>query len=473
MLLDATPQLIETLLRLPDLNAAQLRELIHKLPDPCASAQEMVRRGWITQEQFASLFPEPQHQAHRETVLIGFGDDESPPDADSHDWDLIVSDDEAKAELPAGAESARPDRTDKEMPSEPETVEAIPILSEATSIPQCDSDRPVPRVARGKKTRHRRESETYKPPREWSGWVSKGLVMGTLFLGTMFTGTQFFRASSTVLARQDSTQAKAGDSTRAADVPPAPEIVPINNTKKQDDLPNSTEQKAAPAVPVVVPKQVPVQPIEAKPKPKPSLYARIRQVVRENRIVETERLGLGDIAYQNVPEDGSIMVGMEVTYVPFFNHNIIKSVRPIYQKPDGTRYDGPICGSPTKDVERVVAREGYAIGAAAIKPGMGIDGMQLTFMEIGPDGLNPNKSYLSKWLGGYGGTSARMYVNDGRPIIGIAGMRSSDTRGPAFCMCLVTIPAGAMTAPQVIANTSPPGGGRGPEGRSGGRSAGY
>jgi hypothetical protein len=281
----------------------------------------------------------------------------------------------------------------------------------------------------------------------------------------MFTGTQFFRASSTVLARQDSTQAKTGDPARADDVQPAPQIVPVNNAKRQDDLPSSTGQNTAPPppapAPAVVPAQVPVRPIEAKPKAKVSLYALVRQIVRENKTEETERLGLGEIAYQDVPDDGSILVGMEVTYAPFFNHNIIKSVRPIFQKPDGTRYDGPVRGSPTKDVERVEAKEGYAIGGAAIKGGLGIDGMQLTFMAIGADRLNPNKSYLSKWLGGYGGSNARMYVNDGRPIIGIAGMRSSDPRGPSFCMCLVTIPAGALPAPQVVASTSPPRGGPG------------
>ena len=167
----------------------------------------------------------------------------------------------------------------------------------------------------------------------------------------------------------------------------------------------------------------------AKPKSTASLYARVRQVVRENKTEETQRLGMGDVAYQDVPDDGSIMVGMEVTYAPFFNHNIIKSVRPIYQRPDGTRYDGPVCGTPTGVGERVVAKEGYAIGGAAIRSGMGIDGMQLTFMEIGADGLNPNKTYLSKWLDGYGGSDAKMFVNDGRPIVGIAGMRSSSTTG--------------------------------------------
>ena len=213
-------------------------------------------------------------------------------------------------------------------------------------------------------------------------------------------------------------------------------LVPISNAKQRDDLPNSTGQNGQPAAPVAV----------AKPKSTASLYARVRQVVLENKTEETQRLGIGDFAYQDVPDDGSIMVGMEVTYAPFFNHQIIKSVRPIYQRPDGTRYDGPVCGNPTRVGERVVAKEGYAIGGAAIKSGMGIDGMQLTFMEIGADGLNPNKTYLSKWLDSDGGSGAKTFVNDGRPIVGIAGMRSRNPNGPAFCLCLVTTKAGAIAA---------------------------
>src|SRR5262249_2269216 len=190
--------------------------------------------------------------------------------------------------------------------------------------------------------------------------------------------------------------------------------------------------------------RAPVRPKDAKPKSTASLYERVRQVVLENKTEETERLGIGDFAYQDVPEDGSIMVGMEVSYAPFFTHHVIKSVQPIYQNRDGQRYDGSVCGIPTGVGERIVAKPGYAIGGAAIRSGMGIDGMQLTFMEIGAEGLNPRKSYLSKWLGGYGGSDAKTFLNDGRPVVGIAGMRSKLNFGPAFCLCLVTTKAGAL-----------------------------
>jgi hypothetical protein len=94
---DPLPQLVETLLALPRLEAAQLRELIQHLPDPQASAEEMVRRGWITPNQFSSLFPDPQQRpTPHQTMLLGLGDD-SPTDADREDWVVPLSDEENKA----------------------------------------------------------------------------------------------------------------------------------------------------------------------------------------------------------------------------------------------------------------------------------------------------------------------------------------------------------------------------------------
>jgi hypothetical protein len=455
---DALPQLLETLLRLPPLEAAQLRELLQRLPGPRA-AEEMVRRGWITQDQFSSLFPGPQQRpTPKETMLVGPGE-EGPPDADGEDWSLPLGDEEDQADVAPAVEWARPVRTDEGVRLEPQTVEPVPVLSGAASAPQFGRDVSVPLVAGGNEAR-RRESDTDKLPRQWSGWASKGVLIWPLFI-SLFAGAQYFRVISALspATRQGPREAKAGDRARAVAVPPAPPIVPRNIAKRRDDLRDSTGQNAPPPAPVAVPPAAPVAagapvraeaPARAKARPQStaSLYDRVRQVVRANKTEETQRLGIGDIAYQAVPDDGSIMVGMEVTYAPFYTQNIIKSVRPIYQGPDGRRYDGPVCGNPTKVGERVVAREGYAIGAAAIATGRaggsGIGGIQLTFMAIGADGLSPNKSYLSKWLGGYGGADARTFVNDGRPIVGIAGMRSSNPNGPNFCMCLVTTGKGAL-----------------------------
>src|SRR5262245_46494 len=116
MLPVALPQLIETLLRLPHLDADQLRELIQQLPDHQAAAHEMVRRGWITQDQLSSRFPNPQSgPTPRETMLLGFGDDQNPPDAVCEDWILSLGDEEDQADVPAEVDLAQPDRALEEM----------------------------------------------------------------------------------------------------------------------------------------------------------------------------------------------------------------------------------------------------------------------------------------------------------------------------------------------------------------------
>ncbi len=176
MLPDALPQLIETLLRLPHLEAAQLRELIQNLPDPQALGQEMVRRGWITQDQFSSLFPGPQQRpTPRATMLPGFGDDEISRGADGDDFYLTVSDEDDRADL------------------QPE-AEAVPMLSGPAGSPQVEWEMPVPPEAGGQEV-PRPEGDS--PRRQWVGWASVGLLMLTLVLGSLFAELPFFGARST------------------------------------------------------------------------------------------------------------------------------------------------------------------------------------------------------------------------------------------------------------------------------------
>jgi hypothetical protein len=223
MLPDALPQLLDTLLRLPHLEAAQVKELIEQLSDPQASAQEMVRRGWITQDQFSSLFPGPQQ---RETMLLGIGDNESPPDADCDDWSLPLSDEQDQADVAPEVERPQPERTDKEMLPERETVKALPVLVGAASTPQFDQDILAPAEAR------QRQKSTDKLLAQWLDWASTGLLASTLILGSFFAGVRWANFRFPYVA-QESREANVGDPARAIDLPPAAPIVPINNAKQR------------------------------------------------------------------------------------------------------------------------------------------------------------------------------------------------------------------------------------------------
>src|SRR5262249_43819657 len=177
MLPDALPQLINSVLRLHLLNAAQLRELIHQLPDSEAYAQEMLRRGWITQDQYSSLFPgRQQPPMPRETMLLGSGDNETPPDGGGEDW-LLPVDEEDLANVPPEDAWALPDDTAEEMRPEPVTVEAV--------------------VADGNEARQR-GGDTGRRPRRWIGRASIGLLIVTLLLGGFVAAMPLFETNSPV-----------------------------------------------------------------------------------------------------------------------------------------------------------------------------------------------------------------------------------------------------------------------------------
>ncbi|OAI50114.1 hypothetical protein AYO44_18010 [Planctomycetaceae bacterium SCGC AG-212-F19] len=313
MLPDALPQLIELLLRPSRLETAQLWELMQHLPDPQAAAAELLRRGWITQDQFSSMFPDPQQPTPKETMLVGFGDDEISPDADCDNWDLPVSDEEDKADVPPQVEWAQPEGTDEEMPPEPETVESVPVLSGAASAPPFEWDMLVPPAAGGNEAR-RRESDRDKLLRRWMGWASKGLLIWALFLGSFFTGLQFFQSNSArpPVARQASREAKkktqvptgkrevtrpqitaakadkvannqaaAGDPAGAVDLPPVLQIVPMNIAHQFDDVMNRIGQNAQPAAPVAGPVAAPQ--VVRQQLPTPVDTVAFEQMVRQNQ----------------------------------------------------------------------------------------------------------------------------------------------------------------------------------------------
>ena len=275
MLPDALPQLIDTLLRLPLLEAAQLREVIQHLPDPQASAQEMLRRGWITRDQFSTLFPGPQQRpTPQETLLVGFGDDDVPPDADCDNWDLTVSDEGDKVDVSPEVEGTLPDRTEEEMLPEPKTVKEVPVLSGAASNSQFEWDLLAPQAAGDAQ---RRESDTEKRLRLWMNWSSKGLLVWILIVGSYFAGRRLINAASQVphVARQEFRKAK-----KKTPVPTnkrrvtSPRIavakadkVP-NNKAAAGNLPVPIDLPPQPAVPVREPAAAPVdEPVAVIPPP--------------------------------------------------------------------------------------------------------------------------------------------------------------------------------------------------------------
>ena len=76
---------------------------------------------------------------------------------------------------------------------------------------------------------------------------------------------------------------------------------------------------------------------------------------------------------------------------------------------------------PTNGPNRELAREGYAVGGLRVRQaGKFVDGAQLVYMKLKPDGsLDPGDSYESKWLGPATEGEVTALGGDGRAVIGI------------------------------------------------------
>jgi len=115
-----------------------------------------------------------------------------------------------------------------------------------------------------------------------------------------------------------------------------------------------------------------------------------------------------------------------VTYGKFGDSPTVTTFRPIFLTQKG-RITGTTHGNPGERLIRVEAKPGYAVGALTIKAGLGVDGMSVTFMEIDEDGLNPNRTYESEWLGGMGGDEKKRIAGTGAPVVGIYGATAEGT----------------------------------------------
>jgi hypothetical protein len=162
------------------------------------------------------------------------------------------------------------------------------------------------------------------------------------------------------------------------------------------------------------------QPNREDPVATQALLKRVGEAVRAGRVSTSQQMGTGAEAYDDVPKDGALLIGFEVTYGRYATNPTIKTVRPLFLTPNG-KSAGTTHGVPGDSLTRVEAKAGYAVGAVTIKAGLGVDGMSVTFMQIGEKGLNPNESYESEWLGGLGGADKTKLGGSGALVIGIFG----------------------------------------------------
>jgi hypothetical protein len=124
--------------------------------------------------------------------------------------------------------------------------------------------------------------------------------------------------------------------------------------------------------------------------------------------------------FRDVGPEGSVLVGVRVTFIERFGGPKVRSAQPIYRS-GKSHYAGLIHGEQVGPVAVVVARPGYAIGGLVTHTGLTVDGFGIVFMKIDGDHLDPTDSYNSPWIGDRKGGSPGEVMSSGGLPVGLQG----------------------------------------------------
>jgi hypothetical protein len=139
--------------------------------------------------------------------------------------------------------------------------------------------------------------------------------------------------------------------------------------------------------------------------------------------------GGNDPEFREGGPEGALLAGLEVGVGRFFDNPVVVSARPIFRvgnKDTEGEWHGATKAETVKEVVKVVAKPGYAVGAISMKTGLGMDGLSVTFMKVVDGKLGPKDAYESEWVGGKGGGGPVKIGGDGTLVIGLIGKAKAD-----------------------------------------------
>ncbi|MES2788580.1 MAG: hypothetical protein V4719_03090 [Planctomycetota bacterium] len=152
-----------------------------------------------------------------------------------------------------------------------------------------------------------------------------------------------------------------------------------------------------------------------------------KKVKRKSYVSSVEtRHDLGT-AYEELPPEGGVLVGFNCSIGKYANSIlVVKAIQPIYATKGGLKL-GEWRGKPESvAVEKVMAREGYAVSDIRHAIGNCVDSIQVVFSRVTRSGLDLDNSYASKQIGRPIKIEAaiRGEKPDNQPIIGMFGHAS-------------------------------------------------
>lgn len=201
-------------------------------------------------------------------------------------------------------------------------------------------------------------------------------------------------------------------------------VAPTSPAKPSDASPSSsapkTKEKESPDTgrprPPGLPR--PGSPVVGGP-PFPGMPGPLGDVGRQSETIG----GQGGAAFLKV-RPGQAMVGLAWTMGTWAGRTPIGRIEPLFDRaaPAGRSSSIPGPGRSATSLQRVLAKDGYAIGGLTVDADQYVDAVQPIFMKLRPDGkLDPADRYQGPWLGEPRGKNPRTIDGNGVKVIGIHG----------------------------------------------------
>ena len=104
-----------------------------------------------------------------------------------------------------------------------------------------------------------------------------------------------------------------------------------------------------------------------------------------------------------------------------FNGKYFGGLQPIYMSADNKRILGKALGSVSQKAKEIIAKDGYAVGGVIAEGDKLVMALQIVFMRIEGNRLNPNDTYKSEWFLKQGSTDLQTLGCTGEFIVGTHG----------------------------------------------------
>jgi serine/threonine protein kinase len=180
-------------------------------------------------------------------------------------------------------------------------------------------------------------------------------------------------------------------------------------TRSADTAPPPQQRSAAPS---------------AKAK-REGFFAALEIGIREGRARRSKLVGGGfaNREYEDIPQEGALLIGFEVGLSKFAANDCVGYVRPIFLTEQGEKQGRPQ-GTPDR-VKTLKAKNGYVVAGLKVRGGGVMDRLSIVFMRRDGNRLDRDDAYESDAVGGMGGSEAVLEA-DGSLVIGIVGKALDD-----------------------------------------------